>query len=261
MTALVSPETVLIERSGRVGIVTLNRPDALNSLNTKLIAELTAALAAFDRDNEIGCHLIRGSAKSFAAGADIKEMLPLDFAKVYDSDWFSGLDAITKLRKPVVAAVSGYALGGGCELVMMCDVVIASETAKFGQPEIKLGTIPGIGGTQRLTRAVGKAKAMELCLTGRLMDAAEAERAGLVSRVTPADQLEAEALATATTIAGMSIPVTMMAKEAVNAAYETTLTEGVKFERRLFFSTFALNDRAEGMAAFSEKRKPIFAHR
>ncbi|MEV7927303.1 enoyl-CoA hydratase [Kitasatospora sp. NPDC088779] len=254
-------ETILVERKGRVGLITLDRPKALNALNTLLMNEVVQAATEFDRDPEIGALVITGSEKAFAAGADIKEMQSLDFVDAYLGDWFAAWDRFAALRKPVVAAVAGYALGGGCELAMLCDVLLAADTAKFGQPEIKLGVIPGIGGSQRLTRAVGKAKAMELCLTGRMMGAEEAERAGLVSRIVPAGQLQAEALAVAETIAAMSTPAAVMLKESVNRSYETTLAEGVRFERRLFHATFATADQKEGMAAFAEKRPPEFLHR
>ncbi|MFF3002651.1 enoyl-CoA hydratase [Kitasatospora sp. NPDC057940] len=254
-------ETILVERKGRVGLITLDRPKALNALNTLLMNEVVQAATEFDRDQEIGALVITGSEKAFAAGADIKEMQSLDFVDAYLGDWFAAWDRFAALRKPVVAAVAGYALGGGCELAMLCDVLLAADTAKFGQPEIKLGVIPGIGGSQRLTRAVGKAKAMELCLTGRMMGAEEAERAGLVSRIVPADQLLAEALAVAGTIAAMSTPAAVMLKESVNRSYETTLAEGVRFERRLFHATFATADQKEGMAAFAEKRPPEFRNR
>ncbi|MFI8455434.1 enoyl-CoA hydratase [Kitasatospora sp. NPDC085464] len=254
-------ETILVERRGRVGLITLDRPKALNALNTRLMTEVVAAATEFDRDREIGCLVVTGSEKAFAAGADIKEMQSLEFVDAYLGDWFAAWDRFAALRKPVVAAVAGYALGGGCELAMMCDVLLAADTAKFGQPEIKLGVIPGIGGSQRLTLAVGKAKAMELCLTGRMMGAEEAERAGLVSRIVPADQLQTEALATAETIAAMSTPAAVMLKESVNRSYETTLAEGVRFERRLFHATFATADQKEGMAAFAEKRPPTFGNR
>ncbi|MEV0277924.1 enoyl-CoA hydratase [Streptomyces sp. NPDC050610] len=254
-------ETILLDREGRVGVITLNRPKALNALNLQLMGEVIDAATALDRDPDIGCVVITGSRKAFAAGADIKEMRPNDYMDVYLSDWFAAWDRLGQLRKPTVAAVSGYALGGGCELAMLCDILLAADTAQFGQPEIKLGVIPGIGGSQRLTRAVGKAKAMDLCLTGRTMDAAEAERAGLVSRIVPSDELLTEALATAATVAEMSAPVTMMVKESVNRAFETTLAEGVRFERRLFHATFATADQKEGMAAFMEKRPPSFTHR
>jgi enoyl-CoA hydratase len=251
-------ETILVDRKGRVGIITHDRPKALNALNSQLMHEVVAAVEEFDADAEIGAILLAGSEKAFAAGADIKEMAPKTFSEVYAEDFFSEWDRLSAARTPIVAAVSGFALGGGCELAMLCDFIIASDTAKFGQPEIKLGVIPGIGGSQRLTRAVGKAKAMEMILTGRNMDAEEAERAGLVSRIVPVAELFDAALETATTIASMSLPVAIMAKEAVNRAFETTLAEGVKFERRVFHSTFATADQKEGMAAFVEKRAPEF---
>lgn len=254
-------ETILVERKGRVAVLTLNRPKALNALNLQVMREVVAAAEALDRDPEVGCIVLTGSAKAFAAGADIKEMSPQNYLDMYLSDWFTAWDRLGQVRTPTLAAVSGYALGGGCELAMLCDVLLAADTAVFGQPEIKLGVIPGIGGSQRLTRAVGKAKAMELCLTGRTMDAEEAERAGLVSRVVPAAELLGEALAVAETVAGMSLPVAMMAKESVNRSFETTLTEGVRFERRLFHAVFATADQKEGMTAFTEKRKPEFTHR
>lgn len=253
-------ETILLERKGRVGIITLNRPKALNALNSQLMHEVVAAVEELDADTGIGSILITGSEKAFAAGADIKEMAPKTFSEVYNEDFFSEWDRLSAARTPLIAAVSGYALGGGCELAMLCDFIIASDTAKFGQPEIKLGVIPGIGGSQRLTRAVGKAKAMDMCLTGRNMDAEEAERAGLVSRIVPAAELLDVALEVATTVASMSLTASMMAKEAVNRAFETTLAEGVKFERRVFHSTFATADQKEGMAAFVEKRAPEFKH-
>ncbi|MDT6964455.1 enoyl-CoA hydratase [Cupriavidus sp. SZY C1] len=257
-----SYENILVETRGRVGLVSLNRPKALNALNDALMDELGAALTAFDQDDGIGCIVITGSERAFAAGADIGMMARYSYMDVYKGDYITrNWETIRRIRKPVIAAVGGYALGGGCELAMMCDIVIAAESAKFGQPEVKLGTMPGAGGTQRLPRAVSKAKAMDLCLTARMMDAAEAERAGLVSRVVPADKLVDEAVAAAETIAGYSLPVVMMIKESVNAAYETTLNEGVRFERRLFHSTFATEDQKEGMAAFVEKRAPNFAHR
>lgn len=257
-----SYENILVETRGRVGLVTLNRPKALNALNDALMDELGAALTAFDQDDGIGCIVITGSERAFAAGADIGMMARYSYMDVYKGDYITrNWETIRRIRKPVIAAVGGYALGGGCELAMMCDIVIAAESAKFGQPEVKLGTMPGAGGTQRLPRAVSKAKAMDLCLTARMMDAAEAERAGLVSRVVPADKLVDEAVAAAETIAGYSLPVVMMIKESVNAAYETTLNEGVRFERRLFHSTFATEDQKEGMAAFVEKRAPNFNHR
>ncbi|MFG2485410.1 enoyl-CoA hydratase [Streptomyces virginiae] len=253
-------ETILLERKGRVAVLTLHRPEALNALNLQVMTEVVAAAEELDRDPEVGCIVLTGSAKAFAAGADIKEMRPRGYMDMYLSDWFTAWDRLGQVRTPTLAAVSGYALGGGCELAMMCDILLAADTAKFGQPEIKLGVIPGIGGSQRLTRAVGKAKAMELCLTGRTMDAVEAERAGLVSRIVPADELLSEALAVAETVAGMSKPVAMMAKEAVNRAFETTLTEGVRFERRLFHAVFATADQKEGMSAFVDKRPPRFSH-
>ncbi len=253
-------ETILLERKGRVGIITLNRPKALNALNSQLMREVVSAVEELDADREIGAILLTGSERAFAAGADIKEMAPKTFSEVYSEDFFSDWDRLSSARTPIIAAVSGYALGGGCELAMLCDFIIASDTAKFGQPEIKLGVIPGIGGSQRLTRAVGKAKAMDMCLTGRNMDAEEAERAGLVSRVVPAAELLEVALDAATTIASMSLPAAIMAKEAVNRSFETTLAEGVRFERRVFHSTFATADQKEGMAAFVEKRTPDFKH-
>ncbi|MEU0939484.1 enoyl-CoA hydratase [Embleya sp. NPDC005971] len=254
-------ETILVERHERTALITLNRPKALNALNLRVMAEVVDAATTLDRDPDVGALVITGSAKAFAAGADIKEMQPNDYLDVYLSDWFSAWDRLGDVRKPTIAAVSGYALGGGCELAMLCDILLAADTAVFGQPEIKLGVIPGIGGSQRLTRAIGKAKAMDLCLTGRTMNAEEAERAGLVSRIVPAADLLTEALATAATIAGMSTPIAMMAKESVNRAFETTLAEGVRFERRLFHATFATADQKEGMAAFTEKRPPSFRHR
>jgi enoyl-CoA hydratase len=255
-------ETVLVETRGKVGIVTLNRPKALNALSAQLVRELGLALDAFEADAEIGAIVVTGSERAFAAGADIKEMASRDYMDVYLADFItSGWERITTCRKPTVAAVAGFALGGGCEVAMMCDFIIAADTAKFGQPEITIGTIPGAGGTQRLTRAVGKAKAMEMVLTGRMMDAAEAERSGLVSRVVPAADLLAEAVKAAEKMASLSLPVVMLAKEAVNRAFETTLAEGVRFERRLFHSTFATQDQKEGMAAFVEKRPPAFRNR
>lgn len=255
-------QTIVTETRGRVGLVTLNRPKSLNALNDQLMEELGAALLACDGDDAIGAIVLTGSDKAFAAGADIGAMASWTYMDVFKSDYITrNWETIRRIRKPVVAAVSGYALGGGCELVMMCDIVIAAETARFGQPEIKLGIMPGAGGTQRLPRAVGKAKAMDLILTARMMDAAEAERAGLVSRVVPADRVLEEALAVATTIAGFSAPSVMMAKEAVNRAYEAPLAEGLLFERRLFHSLFATDDQKEGMAAFVAKRAPSFSHR
>jgi enoyl-CoA hydratase len=248
--------------AGKVGIVTLNRPKQLNALNNELMDELGAALKAFDADEAIGCMIVTGSEKAFAAGADIGAMASYSFADVYKGDYITrNWETIRSIRKPVIAAVSGFALGGGCELAMMCDIIIAADTAKFGQPEITLGTIPGIGGTQRLTRAIGKSKAMDLCLTGRMMDAAEAERSGLVSRIVPSDKLMEEALAMAEKIAAMSRPAAEMAKSAVNRAFETPLSEGLNVERDLFHSTFALEDRSEGMAAFIAKRKPVNKNR
>lgn len=253
-------ETILLDRKDRVAVLTLNRPEALNALNLQLMNEVVAAAEELDRDPGVGCIVITGSAKAFAAGADIKEMQPRGYMDMYLTDWFTAWDRLGQVRTPTLAAVSGYALGGGCELAMLCDILLAADTAKFGQPEIKLGVIPGIGGSQRLTHAVGKAKAMELCLTGRSMDADEAERAGLVSRVVPATDLLDEALAVATTVAAMSKPIAMMAKEAVNRAFETTLAEGVRFERRLFHAVFATTDQKEGMTAFMAKRPPHFTH-
>jgi enoyl-CoA hydratase len=254
-------ETIRVERRGRVALVTLDRPKALNALNTQLMHEVSRTLTQLDRASDVGAIVVTGSAKAFAAGADIKEMQQQSFADVYTGDWFAAWDDLGRVRTPLVAAVAGYALGGGCELAMMCDVLLAADSAVFGQPEIKLGVIPGIGGSQRLTRAIGKAKAMEMVLTGRTMGAEEAERAGLVSRIVPADDLLAEALSVADTIAAMSKPVAMMAKEAINRAFETSLAEGVHFERRLFHSTFAMSDQREGMTAFVEKRQPRFEHR
>ncbi|WP_244847299.1 enoyl-CoA hydratase [Caballeronia sp. SL2Y3] len=255
-------ENLLVETRGRVGLITLNRPKALNALNDALMDELGAALKAFDADDDIGAIVLTGSEKAFAAGADIGMMAKYSYIDVYKGDYITrNWETIRSIRKPVIAAVAGFALGGGCELAMMCDIVIAADTAKFGQPEIKLGVIPGAGGTQRLPRAVSKAKAMDMCLTARMMDAAEAERAGLVSRVVGAERLLDEAVEAATVIAGFSLPAVMMAKESVNRAYETTLAEGVHFERRLFHSLFATEDQKEGMSAFVEKRKPAFKHR
>lgn len=257
-----SYENILVDTRGRVGLVTLNRPKQLNALNDRLMDELGEALLAFDADDAIGAIVITGSEKAFAAGADIAAMAGWSYMDVYRSEYITrNWETIRRVRKPVIAAVAGFALGGGCELAMMCDIVIAADSARFGQPEIKLGVIPGAGGTQRLPRAVSKAKAMDLCLTARFMDAAEAERAGLVSRVVAADRLLDEALAAAETIAGFSLPSVMMAKEAINRAYEVPLAEGVTFERRLFHSLFATEDQKEGMAAFLEKRAPRFKHR
>lgn len=255
-------ENILVETRGAVGIIRLNRPKALNALCAALIAELGQALDLFEADDAIGAVVLTGSEKAFAAGADIKEMQPKSFMDVYLADFITrGWERITTCRKPIIAAVSGYALGGGCEVALMCDFVLAADTAKFGQPEIGIGTMPGAGGTQRLARFVGKSKAMDMCLTARMMDAAEAERCGLVSRVVPAAELIEEAVKTAAHIASMSRPVVLMIKEAVNRAFETTLAEGIRFERRLFHSTFALEDQKEGMAAFIEKRKADFRHR
>ena len=255
-------ENIIVETHGAVGLIRLNRPKALNALCAALIVDLGHALDAFEADDGIGAIVLTGSEKAFAAGADIKEMRDKTYMDVYLADFITkGWERITTCRKPIIAAVAGYALGGGCEVAMMCDFILAAETARFGQPEITIGTIPGAGGTQRLPRFVGKSKAMEMCLTGRMMDAAEAERCGLVSRVVPAAELIDEALKTAAKIAALSRPVTMMAKESVNRAFETTLAEGLKFERRIFHSTFALDDQKEGMAAFSEKRPPKFRNR
>ena len=256
-----SYETILVSRSERVGTITLNRPEALNALNSQVMAEVTDAAAEFDADPDIGAIIITGSAKAFAAGADIKEMATLSFSEVFGSDFFAGWGKLAAVRTPLIAAVGGYALGGGCELAMMCDVLIAADTAKFGQPEIKLGVLPGMGGSQRLTRAVGKAKAMDMILTGRTIDAAEAERIGLVSRTVPADDLLQEANAVATTISQMSRSASRMAKESVNRAFESSLSEGLLYERRLFHSAFATADQTEGMAAFTDKRPPNFTHR
>ncbi|HLP69994.1 MAG TPA: enoyl-CoA hydratase [Rhizobium sp.] len=254
-------ETLLVEVRGRVAIVTLNRPQALNALNSTVMEELREALASFQKDGDVGAVVLTGSEKAFAAGADIKEMQSLDFVDAYLGDFISGWEDVAGFRKPMIAAVSGFALGGGCELAMMCDFIIASSTAKFGQPEITLGVIPGMGGSQRLTRAVGKAKAMDLCLTGRMMDAAEAERSGLVARVVEPERLLDEAIAAAEKIAAFSAPAVLMAKESVNRAFELTLAEGLRFERRLFHSLFATEDQKEGMAAFAEKRKAAFRNR
>ncbi|MCR2793491.1 enoyl-CoA hydratase-related protein [Microbacterium sp. zg.Y625] len=254
-------ETLIVETRGRVGWITLNRPDALNALNSQLAGELAAAAAAFDADEEIGCIVLTGSERAFAAGADIKQMADKTSHEMTMRNPFAGLEEFSRVRTPIVAAVAGFALGGGCELAMMCDVILAADTARFGQPEINLGVIPGIGGTQRLTRAIGPFKAAELVLTGRMMDATEAERAGLVSRVVPASDLLEEAAATAETIAAKSLPVVYAAKQALRAAQETSLTEGLRLEKSLFTSLFALEDQKEGMAAFSEKRPARFQHR
>ena len=254
-----SYENIIAETRGKVGLITLNRPKALNALNDSLIDEVDAALDSFEADADIGCIVITGSEKAFAAGADIGAMAGWNFIDVYKANYISrNWDRIPRCRKPIIAAVAGFALGGGCELAMMCDMIYAADTAKFGQPEIKLGILPGAGGTQRLPRAVGKAKAMDMCLTARFIDAQEAERAGLVARIIPADKLLEETLAAAATIAGFSQPVVMMIKESVNRAYESSLQEGLLFERRTFHSAFALADQKEGMAAFVEKRKPAF---
>ncbi len=254
-------QNIIVETRGKVGLITLNRPQALNALNSELIGELNLALEDFETNPNIGCLVITGSDKAFAAGADIKEMQSKSYMDAYLGDFIGTWERISRLRKPIIAAVAGFALGGGCEMAMSCDFIIAADTAKFGQPEIKLGVMPGAGGTQRLTRFVGKAKAMELCLTGRMMDAAEAERSGLVSRIVPAADLLADAMKTADAIAAMSLPAVMLTKESINRAYETTLSEGVRFERRVFHSMFALEDQKEGMAAFVEKRKPAFKNR
>ncbi|HEV8463687.1 MAG TPA: enoyl-CoA hydratase [Pseudolabrys sp.] len=249
-------QNILVETQGRVGIIRLNRPQALNALNKALIAELTQAIETFDADEKIGCMLITGNDKAFAAGADIKEMADKPFIDAYLGDFVSNWNVAARVRKPIVAAVAGFALGGGCELAMQCDIVIAADTAKFGQPEIKLGVIPGIGGTQRLARAVGKAKAMDLILTGRMMDAAEAEKSGLVARLVSPEKLMDEAMKVAETIANMSLPSVLAGKEAVNRAFEGGLSEGMAFERRIFHSLFATEDQKEGMKAFIEKRTP-----
>ncbi|PAX07880.1 enoyl-CoA hydratase [Sphingomonas lenta] len=251
---MTSYETLLVENRGPVTLVTLNRPQALNALNSQVLSELLEVTRAFDVDASQGCMVVTGSGKAFAAGADIKEMQAQGFADMYGHDFFAGWDQFTRTRKPIIAAVAGYALGGGCELAMMCDFILAADTARFGQPEVKLAVSPGMGGSQRLTRAVGKAKAMEMCLTGRMMDAAEAERAGLVSRVVPAAELIEEAVKTATAIAGMAPLAVLANKEMVNAAFETGLQQGVQFERRLFHGLFGTEDQKEGMAAFVEKR-------
>jgi len=257
-----SYETILIERRGRVGLVTLNRPKQLNALNDQLMTELGEALRTLDADPEIGAMIVTGSAKAFAAGADIAAMAGWSYMEVYKSDYITrNWETLRTVRKPVIAAVAGFALGGGCEVAMMCDLIIAADTAKFGQPEIKIGAMPGAGGSQRLPRAVGKAKAMDLILTGRMMDAEEAERAGLVARVVPADKLLDEAFAAASAICEHSLPAVMLAKEAVNRAFESPLAEGILFERRTFHSLFATEDQKEGMRAFLEKRKPAFTHR
>lgn len=255
-------ECILTETDGAVGVITLNRPDALNAFNRQLMDELTEAVRKFEADDAIGCMVVTGSEKAFAAGADIKEMASKDYMDVFKEDFITAnWEEVTRTRKPVIAAVNGYALGGGCELALMCDFIIAGENAKFGQPEISIGAMPGAGGTQRLARFIGKSKAMEMCLTGRMMDAEEAERCGLVSRIVPKGELRDEAIRVAKQIAGFSRPIVMLTKESVNRAYETTLAEGVRFERRVFHSVFATEDQKEGMAAFVEKRKPGFKHR
>ena len=254
-------ETILTERRGKVGLITLNRPEALNALNSQLIGELSQAIDEFEADDGVGCMVITGSSKAFAAGADIKEMQDKTFIEAYKENFISSWERLSYARKPVIAAVGGYALGGGCEVAMMCDFIIAADNAKFGQPEITLGIIPGAGGTQRLTRLIGKSKAMDMILTGRMMDAEEAERSGLVSRVVPADVLLDEAMKAADKIADFSLLATMVAKEAVDTALETTLAEGVHFERRIFHALFATEDQKEGMAAFAEKRSANFRNR
>ena len=254
-------ENIISETKDAVGIITLNRPKALNALNSQLIDELNHALSAFQENSAIGCVIIAGSEKAFAAGADIREMKDKSFTDVYLGNFLATWDDITEFRKPIIAAVSGYCLGGGCELALMCDFIIAADTAKFGQPEITLGVIPGAGGTQRLARFIGKAKAMDMILTGRLMEAAEAESCGLVSRIVPAEKLLNEAVDAAAKISSFSQPIIMMAKESVNRAYETSLAEGLRFERRLIHSIFALEDQKEGMSAFVEKRKPVFKNK
>jgi len=253
-----SYDTIIVETRGKVGLIRLNRPQALNALNSALVADLTKVIDAFEADANIGCMVITGSDKAFAAGADIKEMAEKTFVEAFLGDFFATWHRAATARKPIIAAVAGFALGGGCELAMQCDLILAADNAKFGQPEIKLGVIPGIGGTQRLTRAVGKAKAMDLILTGRMMDAAEAERAGLVARIVPLASLVEEAVKVAEIIASMSLPSIMAAKEAVNRAFETPLAEGVRFERRVFHALFATADQKEGMAAFVGKRPPKF---
>ncbi len=254
-------ENIIVDAKGRVGIITLNRPKALNALNSRLISEVNMALSIFEMEPDIGCTIITGGEKAFAAGADIKEMADKTYVDAYMGKFLADWSGLSQARKPVIAAVSGFCLGGGCELAMMCDFIIASDTARFGQPEITLAIMPGTGGTQRLARFIGKAKAMDMILTGRMMEADEAERCGLVSRVVPADQLMEEALNAAGKIASFSQPIVMMAKETVNRAYETTMEEGIRFERRLFLSMFATEDQKEGMKAFVEKRKPEFRNR
>jgi enoyl-CoA hydratase len=249
---------IIVETRGGVGLITLNRPAALNALNAALVSEMSRAIDGFEEDDAIGCIVVTGSEKAFAAGADIKEMQSKTYMQAFREDFIGSWDRVARARKPVIAAVAGYALGGGCELAMMCDFIIAADTAKFGQPEINLGVMPGAGGTQRLARFVGKAKAMDMCLTGRMMDAEEANKCGLVSRVVAADKLLDETMKIANLIAGKSIPISMMTKESVNRAFETTLAEGIRFERRVFHAMFATEDQKEGMAAFVEKRKPNF---
>jgi enoyl-CoA hydratase len=251
-------QTILLETHGRVGLITLNRPQALNALNAQLVSEVNQALDALEADANIGCIVLTGSKKAFAAGADIKEMAELTYPQIYMDDLFSDSDRVANRRKPIIAAVNGFALGGGCELALMCDFILAGDNAKFGQPEINLGVLPGMGGTQRLTRAVGKAKAMEMCLSGRLIDAVEAERCGIVARIVPSDELLDEALKVAAVIASKSLPIAMMIKESVNRAFEVNLTEGVRFERRVFHAAFATHDQKEGMAAFIAKREADF---
>ncbi len=255
-------DNIIVETRGRVGLITLNRPKALNALNDDLVDEVGTALDGFEADENIGAIVITGSEKAFAAGADIGAMATFSHMDAYLGDYITrNWERVKTCRKPVIAAVAGYALGGGCELAMMCDMIIAADSARFGQPEIRLGILPGAGGTQRLPRAVGKAKAMDLCLTARMMDAEEAERAGLVARVVPAEKVLDEALSVAETIAGFSLPVVMMIKESVNRAFESGLNEGLLFERRVFHAAFGLEDQKEGMAAFVDKRKPVFRHR
>ncbi|CAI8784723.1 enoyl-CoA hydratase [Pseudomonas zeae] len=251
-------ETILLETHGRVGLITLNRPQALNALNAQLVSEVNQALDALEADANIGCIVLTGSKKAFAAGADIKEMAELTYPQIYMDDLFSDSDRVANRRKPIIAAVNGFALGGGCELALMCDFILAGDNARFGQPEINLGVLPGMGGTQRLTRAVGKAKAMEMCLSGRMIDAVEAERCGIVARIVPSDELLDEALKVAAVIASKSLPIAMMVKESVNRAFEVNLTEGVRFERRVFHAAFATQDQKEGMAAFIAKREAEF---
>ncbi|TDK54357.1 enoyl-CoA hydratase [Pseudomonas moraviensis] len=251
-------ETILLETRDRVGLITLNRPQALNALNAQLVSEVNHALDTLEADAHIGCIVLTGSKKAFAAGADIKEMAELTYPQIYMDDLFSDSDRVANRRKPIIAAINGFALGGGCELALMCDFILAGDNARFGQPEINLGVLPGMGGTQRLTRAVGKAKAMEMCLSGRMIDAVEAERCGIVARIVPSDELLDEALKVAAVIAGKSLPIAMMIKESVNRAFEVNLTEGVRFERRVFHAAFATQDQKEGMAAFIAKREAAF---